>query len=338
MHYIVTMSTDASLGNSRSPSTLVMPRRQSGSNPQHLLVTLMGDFWNVNPQPVSSRALVDLLHEFGVSSSSARSTLSRLASRGVLSVTREGRHTFYRFSDETQSVGVSSQSRILAFGQPEADGTSDHQRGSWVIVTFSIPDDQRQIRSTLRARLRWSGFTPLQDGVWVAEGHLSSELLSALNEIGEQYVSAFEGTLAFPTSLQSRSLASSSHLEELRTQYDDFIATFEPLMLRAEAGDLTPQQALVTRVTAMDQWRGFYRNDPQLPDTLLPTSWPRRRAAQIFISLYDTLGPLAELRCWQIIERAGAQPEARPRHFTSATVPRPLDSLNQERTTVKGTA
>ena len=42
---------------------LDMPRFQVGFPPQHLLLTLLGDYWSKRCEPLPSAALVDLLAE-----------------------------------------------------------------------------------------------------------------------------------------------------------------------------------------------------------------------------------------------------------------------------------
>jgi phenylacetic acid degradation operon negative regulatory protein len=51
----------------------------------------------------------------------------------------------------------------------------------------------------------------------------------------------------------------------------------------------------------MDTWRTFPNHDPDLPAELLPADWPRAAARDLFVEIYDTLGPLAEFRVKQIV-------------------------------------
>src|SRR6266498_3141732 len=76
-----------------------LPRSQTGPNPQRLLLTLLGDYWFPRREPLPSRGLVALLAEFGSTAASSRAALSRLAQRGLLVSSKDGRHTFYGLSD-----------------------------------------------------------------------------------------------------------------------------------------------------------------------------------------------------------------------------------------------
>jgi phenylacetic acid degradation operon negative regulatory protein len=70
-----------------------MPRTQSGRSPQHPLVTLFGDFWLGADELLPSAAIAEPMGEFGFSDSAARTALSRLARRGALAQSRDGRRT-----------------------------------------------------------------------------------------------------------------------------------------------------------------------------------------------------------------------------------------------------
>ena len=58
---------------------------------------------------------------------------------------------------------------------------------------------------------------------------------------------------------------------------------------------------MVARTRVMDVWRQFPNVDPELPEDVLPSGWPRRNAQAIFARVYDALGPLAEMRFQQIL-------------------------------------
>ena len=67
-----------------------LPRVQIGANPQHLIVTVLGDYWRSREEHLPSAALVALANEFGITSTSARAALSRLARRGLLESSKQG--------------------------------------------------------------------------------------------------------------------------------------------------------------------------------------------------------------------------------------------------------
>src|SRR3954468_7480959 len=148
-----------------------LPRAQAGAQPQHLVVTLFGDYWLGRSEHLPSAGLVALAGEFGVSPTSARAALSRLARRGLLTPSKSGRNTFYGLTGRAERVLRDGQARIMSFGRTPAEQWG----GTWVIVVFSVPERRRDVRHALRTRLRWLGFASLYDGVWVSPRPVAAE-------------------------------------------------------------------------------------------------------------------------------------------------------------------
>jgi len=288
-----------------------LPRTQTGANPQHLLVTLLGDYWWGRREHLPSSGLVALAGEFGITSTSARAALSRLARRGLLESSKDGRRTFYGLTPRAGQVLDEGLHRIMAFGR--ADRPWD---GSWVVVIFSVPEDQRDMRHVLRTKLRWLGFGPLYDGVWVSPRAGRDEVAEALCDLG----------VASATVLESRVVRAVGggdplrawDLDALQASYDEFVAEFGPLLDRVARGDVGGAEALVARTRVMDAWRGFPALDPELPEAVLPGGWPRREAQRIFARVYDVLGPLAEVRFQEILADHAPDLARRAHHLTTA--------------------
>src|SRR6266705_1040324 len=251
--------------------------------PPRLLLTLLGDYWWRRTEPLPSAALVALLAEFAVSDSAARA--ARILDDG-------GR-------------------QIFSFGR-----TSRPWDGMWSLVAFSIPERNRAARDSLRKQLRWLGFAPLYDGLWVAPRDRTAEVITQLAELGITTATAFRAstiTGASPEGLPQRAW----DLDGLRVRYDRFIASAGSLRERALAGQVSPVAALIARTRMMDEWRGFPELDPDLPDELLPGAWPRATARELFTTTYDLLGPLAAHRIRQIIARYSPELAVHATHHSS---------------------
>lgn len=65
--------------------------------------------------------------------------------------------------------------------------------GFWRIVIFDIPEKERRIRYTLRAKLRQWQFEPIQKSVFASKKDVVKELKAFIKEIGiEDWVKIFE--------------------------------------------------------------------------------------------------------------------------------------------------
>jgi phenylacetic acid degradation operon negative regulatory protein len=278
-----------------SPADLDLPRVQAGGSPQHLLLTLLGDYWYGQEAHLPSAALVALLDEFGVTGVSARAALSRLARRNLLHASKSGRNTYYCLSPRAAQVLSEGVARILSFG-----ARAKPWSGRWTVAAFSIPEEKRDLRHVLRTRLRWMGFASLYDGVWVSPHDLVDNVASVFGELGIPHATVFTAAVGTGSPVAGDPITAWG-LAALRSTYLSLIDEYEPLRDRAKAGQIGTKEALLTRTALMDAWRNFPNLDPELPAELLPGEWPRARARAVFIELYDGLAGLAEARVRQVL-------------------------------------
>ena len=282
----------------------------AAQRPPRLLLTLLGDYWWQRTEPLPSAAIVALLGEFGVSDSAARAALSRLTRNGLLVTSKSGRRTFSRLSPRAAAILDDGARRIFSFGA--ANRPWD---GMWSLVAFSIPEDNRAARDALRKQLRWLGFAPLYDGLWVSPRDHAPEVIGHLKDLGIATATAFR---AASVQADCDIPARAWDLGTLRSRYDHFIEFAGRLRDTTAAGGVSPIEALVARTRVMDEWRAFPGLDPDLPAELLPGGWPRVQARELFIGCYDLLGPLAAQRVRQIIARYGPELADRAAYHSSA--------------------
>lgn len=277
-----------------------LPRSQVGTTPQHLLMTLLGDYSLGQSEPLPSAALVELLAEFEISQPSARTALNRLTKRGLLVSSKEGRNTYYELSPHAFKLVQDMLARIVAFGTPE----SRPWDGLWTIVAFSVPESQRQLRQSIRTNLRWLGFAALFDGLWCSPWDNRDAALARLQELQVEAATVMRAEIDARSPMQA---LSAWDLEAVKDSYLEFEQKFSPVLEEVRGGALTASQALVARTQVMDSWRRYLGVEPHLPAELLPEDWPRTAMRKLAFELYDGLAPLARARCQQIIGRHSPQ-------------------------------
>ncbi len=281
----------------------------AAERPPRLLLTLLGDYWWQRTEPLPSAAIVALLGEFGVSDSAARAALSRLTRNGLLVTSKAGRRTFSRLSARAAAILDDGARRIFSFG-----AVTQPWDGTWSLVAFSIPEDNRAARDALRKQLRWLGFAPLYDGLWISPRDRAAEVIGYLKDLDVTTATAFRAT-SVPA--DGGIPARAWDLDGLRTRYECFISFAARLRDTTAAGQLQPLDALIARTRVMDEWRAFPALDPDLPAELLPAKWPRAQARELFIGCYDLLGPLAARRVRQIITRYSPELAGRAAYHSS---------------------
>ena len=290
-----------------------LPRLQIGANPQHLIVRLLGDYWSARRDHLPSAALVALANEFDITSTSARAALSRLARRGLLDASRDGRRTFYGLTARAERVLTDGFARIVRFGLDDSPWD-----GSWAVVIFSVPEVHRDVRHLLRTRLRWLGFAPLYDGAWVSARADTVEATAVLAELGVPTATLLVGRVAY--AINGGDPLRAWDLDRLGVTYRQFIDEFGPLLERAEVGEVSAAEAMVARTRVVDAWRQFPNLDPELPEDVLPPAWPRRQAQAIFARVYDALGPLAVMRFQQIVGEYAPELAEQAHHPTPTSI------------------
>lgn len=264
--------------------------------PRHLLITLLGEHWMEDTPPMRSAVLARLLAEFGIGPSGARSAISRATLGGALERVRDGRSTRYRVNPKTLHGIRAARARVLSFGAEDPSWD-----GRWSLVAFSLAESDRERRHYLRKSLRWLGYAPIYDALWISPGTRLTEVAELVTSLGVEDVTLFRAE-AVPG--WDGAIDATWDVDSLRRQYEAFIERFEPVRKVMEAGRVTQADALVARTELVDAWRPFLRRDPDLPAERLPQGWPRRGAYELLQAIHRGLTEAAEAR-WAELTGSG---------------------------------
>lgn len=269
-------------------SSIRLPRKQSGSSPQGLAVTLLADCSLRTRAWLPAAVLVALLAEAGVSAGGARTAISRLSRRGVLETRKSGRNAYYRLSLPA-SIALAHGGREIVSFPAEAESWD----GEWTLIAFSVPQHGDTERHALRSRLRWMGYAPLYDGLWVSPYGLTAKAEVALADCFVGALTVFRAGQIELDQIASRSPVQAWDLEGIRARYDAFLHRWRPLLPRIEAAEVAGAEAVWARTEVMDAYRQFVVVEPRLPVRMMPKEWPRAEARQVFVTIYDGLAELA---------------------------------------------
>lgn len=271
-----------------------LPRFQQGARPQRLLTTLLGDYWFARREHIPSAALVQLMSEFGITAAGARAAIQRLAQRGFLVSAKNGRETAYAVTPRSREALDRHVQYIFA---PPATDSWD---GTWTIVAYSVPEEEKAARRTFREGLRAAHFGNLYDALWIRPGHHVETAQQLGEATGITQLTVFSAA-EVPGAAEEGMVETAFELGPVRDAYTAFIQRWEPGG-EALAGDgASAHDALLVRTRLMSEWRALVGVDPQLPRQLLGADWPGTRAYECCAALYDSLGPEAEARFRRII-------------------------------------
>jgi phenylacetic acid degradation operon negative regulatory protein len=309
----------------------LLPRDQQGARSQQLLIVLLGDYWHLRAEPIPSAALVALLELFEVTPAGARAAIQRLAKRGFLVSVKSGRTTSYSVSPMSQeSVNAHVELLFRSHIPRPWDGT-------WTVVGYSLGEDQRGARNTLRERLRQSGFGNVHDGMWIRPGDRRSEVESIVRELparpSEEQLTVFVGA-RLPEESVATIARDAFDLDDTATAYREFIVRWEPVAAEIQSsgstrrpaarGERMPHDgdALRLRTSIMREWRELRHADPMLPHSLVGDEFPFEKALSICSLVYDSTGPAAEAEFRRVLEPHSAALAERVSHHTFAAYSR----------------
>lgn len=277
------------------------PRRQAGSPPE-LTAILIADYTFPTRAWLPSGAIVALLGEFGMSAGAARTTISRLARRGVLEGSRHGRNSSYRLTEEVCADLWSGGASIAAFTT-----NPDSWDGTWTVITFSVPEEHSARRRALRTELRWRGCAPLYDAVWVSPRPLTPRGRADVSALAQGSITVFRSRQV--ETGDDRNPVEAWDLRAVAGQYKAFIGRWEKLLPRIADGGVTGAAAVRARSEVLNEYRRFPVLDPLLPLDLLPPDWPRARARAVCVGVYDGLAQAAQDHVRGVVARFADGPQ-----------------------------
>jgi phenylacetic acid degradation operon negative regulatory protein len=257
----------------------------SKGRPKSLILDLYGAYIRRLGGWMAVSNLITLMGQLGVDEQAVRSAVSRMTRRQLLVQESAGGVRGYRLSEAALRVVEEGDRRIFSTIQPA------RLDQGWIVVAFSVPEDERDRRHVLRSRLSWMGFGMVANGVWMAPRRMLPELRDTVERLEfERYVHVFDGTYCGFEDLRSL-VRRCWDLDGLRGMYREFLSEWEPVRARWAAGSPDEDElgAFLDYTSVLDRWRRFPYLDPGLPVELLPEGWEGRAAADLFFDLRGRL-------------------------------------------------
>jgi phenylacetic acid degradation operon negative regulatory protein len=280
----------------------------SSRNPRERVFTLFGDYLLHRPGAVWVGSLIALLEPLGLSEGAARTALSRMSSRGWIVSERRGRNAFYTLTRKGRELLEEGEARIY---RPTWDRPWD---GTWCLVHYSIPEQERSLRDSLRLRLSWLGCGSLGNGLWITPHDIVdrvSAIADALEiEEGLEVFRAARATYESPEALVARCWDLASVHRDYLAFIDRQLPRLRHAQAELEAGELSGERAFVQRFDLVHEYRQFPFEDPYLPRRLLPGDWAGDCAAGLFQRLHDLLQEPAEAFVDGVLARAQAETDS----------------------------
>jgi phenylacetic acid degradation operon negative regulatory protein len=258
-----------------------------------MIYTLYGDYIRHVGGSIQIGSLVRLLSDLGVSQQGIRSAVSRMKRSGLLRVERQGTRSLYSMTATGSKIIEAGALRIFQFPSHQ-----DAWDGQWHLITYSVPEDERESRDRLRRELSWMGFGMLTNALWISPHDHREEISSLTDLLGvssrvEMFTARHDGFSA-PQVIAARCW----DLPSINARYAEFIKKYKPMYnehcrLLADGKDIEPSEYFVRRFNLIHEFRRFPYLDPELPMELLPSDWRGTDAATLFRQYHDLLAEKA---------------------------------------------
>jgi phenylacetic acid degradation operon negative regulatory protein len=252
--------------------------------PRAWLFDVFGDYVEPRHGELWTGSIISLASQFDLTERAIRSALLRLQRDGWLAVRRSGARSFYGLTAAGRDLIERGRERIMRGPEREWDGR-------WAVLTYTVPEAQRELRDRLRKELGWLGFGGLGSGLFLSPHDRQAELEELVRRYGlDSNIVLFRAEHAWPG--DNRVLAARCwDLADLNARYAEFVETFSGY---CEAQGLGDRECFVVRCRLIGGYRRFPFLDPGLPRDLLPGDWLGFRAWALFRDLHDRLAPGAE--------------------------------------------
>ena len=236
------------------------------------MLTVLGELALPHGGSIWTSTIVNGLGLIDVSERNARQAVARLSEQGILESERHGRRTRWQLTEPGRHLLERGAERIYDFGTNSSAWDSH-----WLVVLASVPEEQRAKRHQLRSQLEFAGFGFIGPGIAVSP-HIEREaaanaLLRELDLDNSAIVLLAETGSFVP---DEEIIRRAWDLDDLSNTYRAFLGEFEQRQPR------TAESRFSSLIELVHAWRRFPFADPEIPDTLLPSGWPGRKAKRLF--------------------------------------------------------
>ena len=285
-------------------------RRGRPIHANSLILTIFGDSICPHGGVIWLGSLIRLVEPFGINQRRVRTSVFRLAEKGILQSRQLGRRSFYSLT-ETGFRQFSTAARRIYHHHEQ------HWDGEWRLVFTHLNTLDEGLRERLQKELQWLGFSRLSRGVYGHPTVSLEQVRLVTEELGvTPAVTMMRGRIEDTDPVRSSVdlVRCCFQVEDLKQAYAEFIGRFQPMLEAVEQlreGD--EAACFLLRTLLIHEFRHLLLNEPDLPAELFPEDCLSHPARQLAGRLYRAIMEPAERHFLQIAEsEQGHLPPAEP--------------------------
>lgn len=254
--------------------------------PRSLITTLFGDYIQYYGWEIWVGSLIKMMEKFGISESSVRGSILRMNKQGLLTVRKDGNKSYYTVTPKGKLRIEEGVKRVYSIGNKKWDG-------NWRVISYSMPEEMRDLRNQVRKELTWIGFGMLSNSIWVSPNYIDKQVLDMISNYNlEDYTIMFSSS-SIITHKSEEIIKKAWDLDELAKDYNCFIQLFQYkydyFKEKAWEGQLSDEECFIERTRLVHEYRKFLFKDPSFPYDLLPEDWIGIRARELFFNIHQLI-------------------------------------------------
>lgn len=254
--------------------------------PRSLMFTLYGDYIQYYGGEIWIGSLIRLMKEFGISEQSVRGATMRMVHQGLLKSRKIGNKSYYSLTDKGKRNIENGVRRVYSITNRKWDRL-------WRVLTYSIPEEKRELRAQIRKELTWLGFGLISNSTWISPNPVEEKVMNMVKEYQlEPYIFFFR-TDTIISHENEDIIQRGWDLEKVENEYDLFIRhyeeKYEKVKRAAWNGGMSNSECFRERTSLVHEYRKFLFKDPGFPLDLLPKKWNGTKAKELFWRLHQTV-------------------------------------------------
>jgi phenylacetic acid degradation operon negative regulatory protein len=281
----------------------------STMKPRSLMFTFYGEYIQYYGGEIWVGSLIQLMSGFGISESSVRGAILRMVQKNLLQVRKKGNKSYYSITEKGRRRVEDGVKRVYSTPSTTWDG-------KWRILSYSFPEEKRELRNEIRKELTWTGFGMISNSTWISPNPLEEQVMEMIKNYQIE-----ENTILFSSSNiishTSESIIEKGwDLKQVSANYNEFIGKYSPrfdqLREKALNNTLTDEECFIGRTSIVHEYRKFLFLDPGFPRDLLQEEWAGTEARELFWKIHQLIS-IPAIRYFESNFEAAPDREIMPR-------------------------
>ncbi|OIK09530.1 phenylacetic acid degradation operon negative regulatory protein PaaX [Bacillus sp. MUM 116] len=277
--------------------------------PRSLMFTLYGEYIQYYGEEVWVGSLIQLMNGFGISESSVRGAILRMVQKDLLQVRKKGNKSYYSVTELGRRRVEDGVIRVYSAPRSVWDG-------KWRMLSYSFPEEKRELRNEIRKELTWTGFGMISNSTWISPNPLENQVMEMIKNYKIEENAILFSSSDVVSHPNEWIIEKGWDFQQVTDNYIKFIEKYSPKFeqLREQAlkNELSDEECFIKRTTIVHEYRKFLFQDPGFPRDLMPDNWVGTKARELFWNIHQLIS-IPAVRYFESIYEAAPDRNIKPR-------------------------